>query len=192
MAKLRDEAHFKKLFKASVRLQKGYSLSLSAPVLPGLPDLYVVMPGYMPVLLEAKLIKNIERDTFKRKIEYSPMQLKYATEVNKVQSHAMMGLICIQHKSTEWCIMAQIVEGVEQRISHEMLPYLPKVSRRAEGFDVDYLFSQTSIPRLSNDLASEPIRIADPGLENGNEEGMAFSPQTTEGSADRSLGGSEE
>lgn len=74
-----NEAKFKTLIKQSVKAQGGFALSLSAPMVSGLPDLYVAMPGFIPVLLEAKWLQFGPT----RKIPITPMQRKTLEWCNK-------------------------------------------------------------------------------------------------------------
>lgn len=90
--KMKSEADFKKHFKASVKSHGGFSISLAAPMLPGIPDLYVVLPGYAPVLLEAKWLKDVP-ELFERTIKYTDMQKNFIAHCNKVLVGSAWGLV---------------------------------------------------------------------------------------------------
>jgi hypothetical protein len=143
---MKNEAEFKTIFCKSARKQKGYSLRLAAPVLPGIPDMYIVMPGYMPVLLEAKwMVVDIPK--FDRQIKYRPMQLNYAHQVNKVQPHALMGLIGVKYLDCIYAILMDI-HPTENRISDSFFRTCDKVALQGGYFDVDCLFRRSPIPLL--------------------------------------------
>ena len=49
---MNNEASFKKIFCDSVKRDKGFTMKLAAPMFGGIPDLYIIYPGYMPILLQ--------------------------------------------------------------------------------------------------------------------------------------------
>lgn len=67
-----NEREFKAIIKKSVKAQGGFALSLAAPMVSGVPDLYISMPGFIPVLLEAKWLQFGPT----RKIPITPIQRK--------------------------------------------------------------------------------------------------------------------
>lgn len=150
---MKNEAHFKLAIKHSVRKQKGFSFSLAVPIFPGIPDLYVILPSYMPVLLEAKWME-VESTKFDRKIEYRPKQLEYARNINKVQDYAMMGLIGLKYKGDIFAVLTTI-NPTENRLSDQHLSTANKVARQDKLFDVLSLFRNSPIPLIeepSNDF----------------------------------------
>lgn len=57
--------------------------------------MYCVMPGYAPVLLEAKIIKSVKAN-FKRTIHYSRLQTNLLNECNVVNTYPVgFGLIFV-------------------------------------------------------------------------------------------------
>lgn len=80
---LKVEKDFEELFISCAKRQKGYAFKIKMSSINGLPDLCCVMPGFVPVLLEAKLIKDVG-STFKRTINYSKLQTELLSKCNKV------------------------------------------------------------------------------------------------------------
>ena len=144
---MKSESEFKSSFKRSVSHHKGASISLAAPVLPGIPDLYIILPNYMPVLLEAKWLGSIPRTKFKRKIQYSPMQLSYANRLNTVQPYAMMGLIGLIYNKKTYAVLTPI-NPTENYLESTFFEDYNKVARQEGRFDVQSLFAGSSIPLL--------------------------------------------
>jgi hypothetical protein len=102
---MNSEIELKKKIKDSAKAQGGFAVSLASGMHGGLPDLYVVMPGFAPLLLEAKWIKNTSQG-FKRKIPYSPMQRNFFNNCNTVVSNAAIGIIGFKlDKITYMCII---------------------------------------------------------------------------------------
>lgn len=92
---LKSEKDAVELFLWSVALQKGHAFKISMAAVGGIPDIYCVMPGYAPVLLEAKLIKNVKAN-FKRTIHYSRLQTELLTKCNQVNIQPVaFGLIFV-------------------------------------------------------------------------------------------------
>lgn len=95
---MKDEADFKKAFCKSVSEYGGFTFKIAMPVMPGLPDLYCVMPKHIPVLLEVKYIRDVpEVGVFKRKIPYRPLQQHYLREAIKVVRGSAWCLLCLDH-----------------------------------------------------------------------------------------------
>lgn len=95
MSALKTEKDFVELFLWSVARQKGHAFKISAPTIGGLPDLYCAMPGYAPVLLEAKLIRDVKAN-FKRTIHYTRQQTELLKDCNKVNRYPVaFGLIFV-------------------------------------------------------------------------------------------------
>lgn len=95
---MKDETDFKQAFCDAVTRLGGFTFKIAMPVMPGLPDLYCVVPGYIPVLLEAKYIRDVpEIGKFKRKIPYRPLQQHYLKEAHKVVPGSSWCLLCLDH-----------------------------------------------------------------------------------------------
>lgn len=144
---MKNEAEFKTAFKRSVSFYKGASISLAAPVLPGIPDMYVILPNYMPVLLEAKWLGSIPRAKFKRKLQFSPMQLSYANKLNAVQPFAMMGLIGLIYNKITYCVLTPI-HPTENYLESTFFADYNRATRQEGRFDVKSLFERSPIPLL--------------------------------------------
>lgn len=142
---MKNEADFKKAFKKSVRAQGGYSISLSAPMLIGTPDLYVIMPGYMPVLLEAKWLGTVGAK-FKRKLQFTPMQRDFLKECNKVKDCAALGLIGFRLDKDNHAVL---VSPETENLESGTWPFLPWTGFEGGNFNVLDLFSVSGIPKLN-------------------------------------------
>ncbi len=97
-----NETQFKRIFRDSVEKIGGFAFPISMSIMNGLPDLYCVIPGHIPVLLEAKWLKDIpECGKFKRKTPYRPLQrdyLKNSIKVAKGSAWCLMGIDCGEKK----------------------------------------------------------------------------------------------
>lgn len=142
---MKNEAEFKSIFKKSVRAQKGFSISLAAPTLPGTPDLYVIIPGYVPVLLEAKYLGTVNNLKFKRKLQFTPMQRHYLKECCRVADHTALGLIGFKYKKMH---VAVLVSPDEEHLSNDFDSY-PWIHYVGGTFNVLDLFSMSSIPKMN-------------------------------------------
>ncbi len=150
---MKSEAQFKVAFKNSVRHYKGATVTLAAPTLPGIPDLYCIMPNYMPVLLEAKWLGNIPNRKFKRKIQYSSMQLSYANRVNTVHPFAMMGLVGLTWNKITYCVLTPI-NPTKNELTSEFFGDYNRVTRQEGRFDVRSLFAASPIPVLDDKITT--------------------------------------
>lgn len=144
---MKNEAEFKSAFKKSVRAQKGYSISLAAPMLSGIPDLYVIMPGYMPILLEAKWLGEVGL-SFRRKIQYKPMQMLYLDECCKVHPKAAMGLIGFKQGGKYWATMKTRIIGDKDEYIDWQCVHTPYIDKK---FNVEHLFHHFDVPKFTID-----------------------------------------
>jgi hypothetical protein len=143
---VKNEAEFKRIFKKSVRAAKGFCLTLAAPMLSGIPDLYVIMPGYIPVLLEAKFMGNINKPTFNRKIPYSPLQVEWLSRCNDVYKHSALGLLGVIHQGKKYCILTQ---ATQTHLSNNLEGNsAAAVEMSNKLFDIEGLFIRSLVPRL--------------------------------------------
>ena len=143
---VKDEAAFKTVFKKSIKADKGFSISLAAPTISGIPDIYTIYPGYIPLLLEAKFFKEVT-PKFSRKINYSPLQLIWLNECNKVNPFTAYGLMGFKWQGEIWCCLTpfhvtQLDFMFASKFPHCL--YNPKTKL----FDVKYMFGHSSIPKL--------------------------------------------
>lgn len=147
---MKNEADFKRVFKKSVKAQGGFALSLAAPMLAGIPDLYVVMPGYLPVLLEAKWLGEVNPDKFKRKVRYSPLQVVWIKECHSIVNYSALGLVGF--RTGKRIIAALVPYDTEyfECITQNVLLDGNTVALTDGEFSVMSLFEQVPIPRLNN------------------------------------------
>lgn len=147
---MKNESEFKSAFKRSVRRYKGFSMSLAAPMISGIPDMFIVMPGYMPLLLEAKWLGEISRERFSRKVLYTPLQLLWIGECHDVNPYTAMGLAGCIYKGKIHAIL--LAHGTPQfyQLSSCFLTDCSYSTMSAETkvFDIPDMFSKVPIPRL--------------------------------------------
>jgi hypothetical protein len=141
---MKNEADFKSAFKKSVKAQGGYAISLAAPMLIGTPDLYVIMPGYAPVLLEAKWL-GIVGAKFKRKLQFTAMQRHYLEECNKVRTGSALGLIGFKFDKIYHAVL---VLPEAEHLNNDFA-YLPWTSFESGKCNVLDLFSASNIPKMN-------------------------------------------
>ena len=142
---MKNESAFKSLFRASVRAQKGYTVTLAAPMLAGTPDLYCIMPKYIPLLLEAKWLKDLPDKGFKRTIPFKPMQLHYMKSINKVHMNAAVGLIGFEWRKEIYCLIYKVYDGVPNVLQSDDLAHHAFVIRQDKVFDVRLLFNLAGV-----------------------------------------------
>lgn len=151
---MKDEAAFKKRFKASVRAQGGFSISLAAPMMPGIPDLYCVMPGFAPVLLEAKWMKELPF-LFNRKPKFTELQKHFIASCNKVHPGIAWGLIGGKYDKRIFACLAPPSMNIHSHyINSDNVSFLVKQS---EFFDIRKLF-ELYVPRMEFNYAA-PLTI---------------------------------
>ena len=145
-----NEADLKRLFKISVRHHKGFCCSLGSNIVSGVPDLYMVMPNHKPLMLEAKLIKGVN-STFRRKINYSPLQKLFMHESNKAQTDVTFGLIGIKFDDV---LYVAIPFNHIEYIDHNFKQYTAYVSKTPKQ---QYLDIPSMISRLKTGITVEGI-----------------------------------
>ncbi len=142
---MKSEADFKKHFKASVRAQGGFSISLAAPMMPGLPDIYCVMPGFAPVLLEAKWLKEVP-DKFKRTLRFTEMQKMYLRSCNKVLKGSAHGLVGLKWKGKIWALIVD----TNTILTHDHInEHCACISKQSEYFMVKEFFYLNGVPKMN-------------------------------------------
>ena len=147
---MKNEAQFKSLIKKSIRAQKGFSLSLAAPMISGLPDLYCVLPSYIPVLLEAKWLGTIERNTFKRKIPFTPLQVVWIQECHEVSPYSAMGVVGLIYKGEIHCALVEYGTELFNTFDHTFIDRCSYVTynKDKKTLDILELFAKVPIPRI--------------------------------------------
>jgi len=146
---MKNEAAFKSAFKKSVKAQKGFCLSLAAPMIAGIPDLYVVINGFIPVLLEAKWLGEVNQAKFTRKVAYSEIQKHWITECNKVQPYTALGLVGLKYgRSLYSCYIQEVYKG-DNYISSTTEHFVNMVDSH---FDVIQLFELIKVPKVNKEV----------------------------------------
>lgn len=139
-----DESSFKTLFKKSVKAQGGFSISLAAPMLAGCPDLYVAMPGFVPVLLEAKWLKECP-DKFKRTPKFTELQKHYINNCNRVHPGFAHGLVGLKYQNKIHALICDPNIIITQ--DHLFGSGSTQISKQTEFFDVKALF-ELYVPKM--------------------------------------------
>lgn len=145
---MKNEAEFKRKFKKSIKGHGGYSLSLSAPMIPGIPDLYVIMPGYLPVLLEAKWLGSIPRDKFKRKLRMSAVQTEVIRSCHGITPYSALGLIGFKWQVNHYAVLVPYGNENFESITNKFIESCAWCNTFSGQFDVHHLFHVSNIPRL--------------------------------------------
>lgn len=151
---MKNEAEFKLQFKKSVSKHGGYCMTLAAPMISGIPDLYVIMPGYLPIVLEAKWMGKIIKSTFNRKPQFTPMQEEWLNELHKRVSYSALGLMGFIYNDKVHA--AFIVPTTQQfsRFNHNFVfdcAYCA-IDKHKDFFNIPLLFSKVPIPRIHADV----------------------------------------
>lgn len=157
---MKNEAQFKTHFKKSIKAQGGFSLSIAAPMISGLPDLYVIMPGFCPLLLEAKWLGEVSNN-FHRKIGYTKLQEHYLRECCQIKDYTAMGLIGYRQNDCYWCTLVHPKFTHINNLSTEQFHIC--ISNTKELFDVKHLFGYYSIPRINGVAHADRCTMALPG-----------------------------
>lgn len=155
---MKSEAEFKKHFKASVRAQGGFSISLAAPMLSGVPDLYVVMPGFAPVLLEAKWMKEVP-ERFNRKAGFTELQKYFINNCNKVHKGVAWGLVGMTHKT----IIHASLHDVNSNVSSDDIylehdESISKIDNKKEFFNVRQMF-ELYVPKMNLTYSPKCVNV---------------------------------
>lgn len=149
---MRDEKDFKRHFKKSVSAQGGFSISLAAPMLAGTPDLFVTMPGYAPVLLEAKFLKELPI-YFNRKAGFTELQKHYLNNCNKVHKGIAWGVVGAHYddKFIYCCLV-----DPNHNITHNELCNGVLIRNQKEMFDIQALF-EPHVPKMQVSYQTKPL-----------------------------------
>ena len=144
-----NETAFKLLFKKSVEHHGGVAISLNSSFYAGLPDLYILVPGYTPCLVEAKFLKDVG-PTFKRKINYSPVQRSILDKTSKLCEHASLGLVGYKQGKQ---LIAALVPSKLEHITHDCHHAGTSISIRGKFFDIPGMFkhvTENKIPLIQH------------------------------------------
>jgi hypothetical protein len=144
---MQNEADFKRIFCKSIKNDKGFTMKLAAPMFGGIPDIYCIYPGYMPVLLEAKWLGDVV-EQFSRKIPLSALQLHWLEETNKVQNYSSFGLVGFTHGPLTYAVLTD--HNVTQ-INHGFKNTWPYCiyNPQSKFFDVRSIFRYSRIPMMN-------------------------------------------
>lgn len=147
---MKNEAEFKTLIKKSVSRQKGYSMSLAAPMLAGIPDLYIVMPSYIPILLECKWLGEIKREKFSRTPQFSPMQINFLKSCHDISPYSAMGGIGFIYDGQIHCSLVAYGTPLFYNFSQHFKTDSAWVtySHVTKVLDIMDLFGKVPIPRI--------------------------------------------
>lgn len=134
---MNNEASFKKVFKASIKAQGGYAMSIAAPTLVGVPDLAIIMPNRCITLLEAKFFKDA-KGKFNRQIPITALQRDWLSEFSARRQGSALILIGIQYEKVTY---AYLLPHYATHVNQEFLvqPYAV-YDKTSKVFNVDRLF----------------------------------------------------
>jgi len=147
---MKNEKEFKKLVKQSIRRFKGVYIALAAPMVVGIPDAYVSLSGYIPVLLEMKWLGEIKRDKFSRQVPFTEMQMLQIKECHDVNPYSAMGLLgFIYQDQIHACLVAYGTPLFYQFTSQFVTDCSFSIySTRTKVFDIPDMFDRVPIPRI--------------------------------------------
>lgn len=153
-----NEAKFKTAFKKSVTRHKGFSISLAAPMIVGIPDLYVVIPEFLPVLLEAKWLGEITRDKFARKVPFTPMQQHWIQCCDNVSPYSAMGLVGFKLRGLYYAVLVKYGTPCFYKMTSDFVAQCSYVTTPSlsVAFNVTALFHNVPVPRIERLKSKEP------------------------------------
>jgi hypothetical protein len=143
---MKNETEFKNLIKKSVRAQKGFSISLAAPMLGGIPDLYVLARGFIPILLEAKWMGEL-KPGFNRKIKFRPLQKNYIDECNTIKECSAFCIVGFKFDNKISSIMTVHDSICHDRVKVE-LDHMNFIGDN-KLFDISNMFAYAGVPKLN-------------------------------------------
>ena len=146
---MKNEREFKQLIKKSVKHYKGVYLALAAPMLAGLPDSYISMPPYIPLLVEMKWLGEVN-NIFKRTIRFTPMQKFFIEQCHNISPYSAMGLIGFIYNKEIYCALVAHNTPLFTVFNNSFLTdcaYVCK-DRSVRLFNVLELFSKVPIPKI--------------------------------------------
>lgn len=145
-----NEAKFKDKFKKSVRNHGGAAISLAAPMISGIPDLWVALPEFMPVLLEVKYLGEISRDKFSRKVPFTEIQQHWIQQCDNVLPYSAMGLVGFYYNSLYYAVLVKYGTPCFYKMTSDFKTQCSYVSipNLNIHFDITTLFHNVPIPRV--------------------------------------------
>ena len=154
---MKNEAEFMQTFKRSVRVSRGHSISLAAPLVSGIPDLYIIVPSYIPVLLEAKWIKGITREKFKRKIRWSGMQKYIIQSLHEITPFSAMGLIGLHFCNKLYAVLVAYNTPIFEHFTEDFINCCSYTVWDSEKkcFDILSLFAKVPIPKIGREINAD-------------------------------------
>lgn len=146
--RMNNEADFKRIFKQSIKNSKGFAMSLAAPMISGIPDLYVILPDYVPIMLEAKWLGEINNPVFSRKIPFSPLQTHWMGEIHAVNAYTAFGLIGFKFQDE---IYAVLTPPHVKQLTYQFEDLYPYAiyDRKAKVFTLTPMLVRSTIPKIS-------------------------------------------
>lgn len=146
--KLKNEADFKRIYKQSIKQLRGFSMSLAAPMISGIPDLFICVPSFAPFMLEAKWFGKVT-PAFSRKIPYSPLQNNWLKEIHSINPYTAFGLVGFEWNGEVYAVLVPAgIETLSFRFE-DSFPYAV-YSRQSKTFDLTKMFEASKIPRLNH------------------------------------------
>ena len=156
---MRNEADFKKIFCKSIKEDGGFTMKLAAPMFGGIPDIYCIYKGFMPVMLEAKWLGEVA-SPFNRKIPFSDLQKHWLEECNKTQPHSAFGLVALIQGPLTYAVLTDYTTTHINSAFKDEFPYCI-YSSEDKRFDVRSLFKHSSIPMMKMQHVKDLHRTID-------------------------------
>lgn len=156
---MKNEAAFKVHFRKSVTKHKGFSLALAAPMISGIPDMYIIMPGHIPILIEAKWLGTIKKRDFRRKVQFTPLQALWLGECHKITPYSAMGLVGLIYNDKLHAVL--VAHGTEQfqTMTHDFQDQCAflSVDKEKDYFNIPELFQKVPIPRIATGEGNKDV-----------------------------------
>lgn len=139
---MKNEAEFKTAFKKSVKAQGGFALSLAAPMVSGIPDLYVSMPGYTPAMIEAKWLGEL-KNGFERLIPCTAKQWKTLKDIDKINEGTAYTIVGYRLDGAYYCNM------LNSYCEYVAWHFRVKQEFAKKLVDVNTLFMLAGVPKIA-------------------------------------------
>lgn len=145
---MKNEADFKTMFRKSVRSCGGFSISLTATMMGGIPDLFCIMPGFMPIMIEAKWLGSLG-PKFRRKIQYTAQQRDFLDNCNLIKVNSAVGLIGFKQDGKTFAVLKPRILKEENETLESTTVWNTPYVQVYGTIDVCLLFDRAGITRIN-------------------------------------------
>jgi len=159
---VKDEAAFKLTLKKSIKAHGGFCISLAAPMINGIPDQYWIFPGYAPLLIEAKWLKDTGLG-FSRKVQYRPLQEDFIKKCHNILNYSAQTIIGLKYSDEYYAVLLEYNNPLFNQFSFKFLETCTytKYDPKTKLFNVVELLMHSKSPRMTFHvtplLTQEPI-----------------------------------